>query len=80
MLFHHVLEESRARIVFSDVLTRFGAAGVDIFFVLSGFLMLYTNAPQFGKDGAWRIFLLRRVVRIVPLYWLCTLIVILAYA
>jgi exopolysaccharide production protein ExoZ len=46
--------------------------GVDIFFVISGFIMVYTSAGLFGRPGAWRIFLTRRLMRIVPLYWLLT--------
>lgn len=46
--------------------------GVDIFFVISGFIMVYTSADLFGRPGAWRIFLTRRLIRIVPLYWLLT--------
>lgn len=46
--------------------------GVDVFFVISGFIMVYTSADLFGRPGAPRIFLMRRIVRIVPLYWLLT--------
>lgn len=46
-----------------------GAAGVDIFFVISGFIIAYTTDPV---KGAWH-FCQRRVVRIVPLYWTLTL-------
>ncbi len=47
-------------------------SGVDIFFVISGFIMVHTSAELFGRPGAWRIFLARRIARIVPLYWLLT--------
>ena len=47
--------------------------GVDVFFVISGFIMLHISADQFGCRGAPRDFLLRRVARLVPLYWLFTL-------
>jgi exopolysaccharide production protein ExoZ len=46
--------------------------GVDIFFVISGFIMIYTTAELFAQPGASRTFLMRRIVRIVPLYWLMT--------
>lgn len=49
-----------------------GSAGVDIFFVISGFVMVYaTHGQPVGPGGAWR-FLQRRLLRIVPPYWICT--------
>lgn len=48
--------------------------GVDIFFVLSGFVMFYSNPePQPGAAGR---FLVQRFFRIVPLYWLATAAII----
>jgi len=49
-----------------------GAAGVDLFFVISGFIMVYTTAESFGTPTASGVFLLRRIIRIVPLYWIAT--------
>jgi exopolysaccharide production protein ExoZ len=51
-----------------------GAAGVDIFFVISGFIML-TAA---GDEPIWE-FYRRRILRIVPLYWLATGVVLLIW-
>jgi exopolysaccharide production protein ExoZ len=51
----------------------FGGAGVDLFFVISGFIMVVTTA---AKDVTPTEFLRRRIVRVVPLYWLLTLAVI----
>ncbi len=42
-------------------------SGVDIFFVISGFIMLITTRQSRPVE-----FALRRVIRIVPLYWLLT--------
>ena len=47
---------------------QFGYAGVDIFFVISGFVMGTVG----GQEGA-REFLTKRIIRIVPLYWATTL-------
>jgi exopolysaccharide production protein ExoZ len=49
-----------------------GAAGVDIFFVISGFVMAITTARISGERHPARDFLERRFVRIVPLYWFVT--------
>lgn len=51
-------------------LLAFGAAGVDVFFVLSGFIMFVSTRGRGERPGA---FLLRRAARIVPVYWLVTL-------
>lgn len=49
-----------------------GAAGVDVFFVISGFIMTLVGARP--GVSPWR-FLRRRAERIAPLYWLVTLTV-----
>lgn len=46
-----------------------GAAGVDIFFVISGFVMAISLPGLAGKRNKARVFLWRRFTRIVPLYW-----------
>ncbi len=51
----------------------FGGAGVDLFFVISGFIMVVTTAE---KELTPAEFFCRRIVRIVPLYWLATLAMI----
>lgn len=47
-------------------------AGVDVFFVISGFIMVYASRGAFGREGARRSFLARRIGRVVPLYWAVT--------
>ena len=47
-------------------------AGVDVFFVISGFVMVTASGRLCGAPGAWRRFLAHRVARIVPLYWCVT--------
>jgi exopolysaccharide production protein ExoZ len=51
---------------------RWGAAGVDLFFVISGFVMVYASARLFGTPGSSLTFATRRIIRIVPLYWIAT--------
>jgi exopolysaccharide production protein ExoZ len=55
-----------------------GSAGVDLFFVISGFVMVYASERFFRRAASPPEFLLRRMARIVPLYWVTTSI-ILAY-
>jgi exopolysaccharide production protein ExoZ len=50
----------------------FGTFGVDLFFVISGFIMVHTAGKLFGQPGAAVQFLSRRLLRIVPLYWALT--------
>ncbi len=49
-----------------------GAAGVDLFFVISGFVMVYSSVHLIGDRKGWLVFSQRRVIRIVPMYWLAT--------
>jgi peptidoglycan/LPS O-acetylase OafA/YrhL len=53
-----------------------GDFGVDLFFVISGFIMVYVSRDAFGRTGATLDFLRRRIIRIVPLYWLMTTLMI----
>jgi len=53
-----------------------GNVGVDLFFVISGFVMVYSSGGFFGRARAPQEFFLRRLARIVPLYWLTTSIVL----
>lgn len=49
--------------------------GVDIFFIISGFVMVHSTA---GKAISPYEFFIRRCQRIVPLYWLATLVMMTA--
>lgn len=49
-----------------------GAAGVDIFFVISGLVMTISTQRNAGRPNPAWTFAKDRVVRIVPLYWLVT--------
>jgi peptidoglycan/LPS O-acetylase OafA/YrhL len=49
-----------------------GAAGVDIFFVISGFVMMTSTSGLAKYRHPVLVFLERRITRIVPLYWLAT--------
>ena len=48
------------------------AGGVDLFFVISGFVMVYASGALFGNRNSPALFMARRLIRIVPLYWTTT--------
>jgi peptidoglycan/LPS O-acetylase OafA/YrhL len=50
----------------------FGEIGVDIFFVISGFVMIISTGGLAGEKDGWKYFGMRRLVRIVPMYWIAT--------
>ena len=54
-----------------------GGFGVDLFFVLSGFMM-YLAASRPSTDG-WSFFI-KRLFRVFPTYWFFTVIIIIAVA
>ena len=47
----------------------FGYAGVDFFFVLSGFIMMHVHAGDIGQPRALGAYLWKRFTRIYPAYW-----------
>ena len=49
-----------------------GGSGVDLFFVISGFVMTLSSAPLQKTAHPARTFFARRIERIVPMYWLAT--------
>lgn len=57
-----------------------GAFGVDLFFVISGFIMIYTSKNLFQVKGGALKFAWRRILRIVPLYWIATFVAMLLVA
>jgi len=48
-------------------------AGVDLFFVISGFIMVVTSDKLFATRGGALTFWRNRAERILPMYWLATL-------
>jgi exopolysaccharide production protein ExoZ len=62
-----------------DYFASFGASGVHIFFVISGFVMFYTSFARTGTAFSPQAFLLRRLIRIYPIYILYALCFLFAY-
>lgn len=55
---------------YASLLPEFGGFGVDVFFVISGFIMVFISKPT---DTPGR-FIVNRVRRVVPLYWFFTIL------
>ena len=68
------------RLSYSNQNEGIGMVGVDLFFVISGFIMVYTCYKQFKKPKSSVIFLMKRLARIIPIYWIYnSLLVILLF-
>jgi exopolysaccharide production protein ExoZ len=50
----------------------FGHAGVDFFFVLSGFIITHVHSADVGRSERLYRYLWRRVTRVYPIYWFVT--------
>jgi exopolysaccharide production protein ExoZ len=54
----------------------FGRTGVDFFFVLSGFLMVYVHRRDFGMPRRLGVYAYKRLTRIYPVYWVLCVVLI----
>ena len=46
-----------------------GGRGVDIFFIISGVVMVISSRRLIENKDGWKLFVTKRLQRIVPLYW-----------
>lgn len=77
----HLIHEASKINGFEDTARDMRAAfpfevGVDIFFVISGFIMVYTTDGRLAHIGAAANFIKSRISRIVPLYWFYTFLMV----
>lgn len=56
-----------------------GAAGVDFFFVLSGFIIFFVHHRDLNQPARLRPFAVKRLVRIYPIYWVACAVVMPLY-
>jgi exopolysaccharide production protein ExoZ len=57
----------------------FGRAGVEFFFVLSGFIILYIHQHDVGEPSRFFRYATKRFLRIYPIYWVILAAVICVY-
>jgi exopolysaccharide production protein ExoZ len=69
---HHILVVAVQKAGYQYQFPSTAAAGVDLFFLISGFIMVYTHFEDFGEVRSSASFIWRRVIRVVPLYWIAT--------
>lgn len=68
----HATFYTKERLLSSVEVFKFGANGVPLFFVISGFVIVLSSRKLINDKGGWRKYAIKRIVRIVPLYWLIT--------
>lgn len=77
VVFYHIFGTAKSYgfpLKFFAFLETWGRNGVDIFFVISGFIMVYI---QHAKPKTPAVFFANRITRIVPLYWTLNLVLVL---
>ena len=68
---HYIGAQIERGMVIDEWLVAFGASGTDIFFVISGFIMMYTQSVA-KRSFEFSQFMLKRLIRIAPVYWILT--------
>ncbi len=60
--------------------TKHGHLGVDFFFVISGFIILFAHAKDIDRPDRWSHYAFRRFARLYPVYWLYTTVFVVLLA
>lgn len=75
VLFSHINHKTLQLGVQTTNIFSWGGIGVDIFFIISGFIMMLVT----NKDSSKLQFISNRVIRIIPAYWTVTIIALGVY-
>ena len=59
-----------------DGLFSFGYAGVDFFFVLSGFIIFFSTSKNHANPASVITYVKHRLIRIYPIYWVVCLLIL----
>lgn len=80
VVFHHIflaeIKYGHGETVIPHFLGLLGASGVDLFFVISGFVMVTVTRGKFQRSIESIRFLVSRATRVYPLYWIYSLILL----
>lgn len=66
-----VVYHAASKLQIENSFTHIGESGVDLFFIISGFVITYSTL---NSHVDWKTFIIKRLIRIVPLYWFLTLL------
>jgi peptidoglycan/LPS O-acetylase OafA/YrhL len=79
VVFYHAARhmDLACHVPFVRALLQFGHAGVDLFFVLSGFIILFVHFEDVGRPGRLGRYVSRRAIRVLPVYWVALALTIL---
>jgi exopolysaccharide production protein ExoZ len=80
VVFYHITEIGAVKLDGERYLGNifsFGSSGVDFFFVLSGFIIMYVHRLDIGNQSKFTPFLIKRFIRVYPVYWIVTLFTLL---
>jgi len=73
VLFHtHMIMPGYFKTTTLSELISFGYAGVQFFFVLSGYIIYKMHSCDAGKPARLPVYLFKRFIRIYPIYWIVT--------
>lgn len=76
VVIHHatlISQEKFGKSFVSDIFST-GGVGVDFFFVLSGFILLFVHIKDIGKREKAKNFFIKRFIRVYPIYWVVTIL------
>lgn len=80
VLFHSTqIYQNSANFNYLNWAFKFGFIGVDLFFVISGFIILYVHQDNLGQREYTRKYFKSRMFRIYPLYWIILFVVASVY-
>jgi exopolysaccharide production protein ExoZ len=80
LLFHTTnLIQQQFNYEYSYNIFRFGYMGVDLFFVISGFIISYIHYADFGIKSKVQTYFSKRLLRIFPVYWVVLLPVVIIH-
>ncbi|MBO1076604.1 acyltransferase [Roseomonas sp. 1311] len=81
ILYHAVRHLDQAtEVPLLKMMLQFGHAGVDFFFVISGFIICFVHGADIGRPARIEHYVRQRFTRLMPVYWIATALTLAAIA